>query len=328
MSFGDQGGAVAYLVGEENHGLEYMFVMMNHARLNVGLQGLAIAERAYQQARAYALERVQGKPIGCSERTTIVDHPDVRRVLMGMKAEIEAMRALSYVAAAALDKAHGETDPAGRSAAQRYAELLNPIVKGWCTERGVEIASLGLQVHGGMGYIEATGAAQHLRDARITTIYEGTTAIQANDLVNRKILKDGGATLRHALAEVSGLGGTLSDEADPLLADIGRALCSATADALAATEWLLKIAQQDPRQAAAAGVPLLNLLGTLLGGHQMARAARLSAARSAGPQRAFYQAKLQTAWHYAEAILPRSSSLLATITRGSRTVMALTHDQL
>ncbi len=330
MSFGDRDGAVGFLIGAENRGLEYMFVMMNHARLNVGLQGLAIAERAYQQARAYALERIQGKPIGCPERTSIADHPDVRRMLMGMKAEVEAMRALSYVAAAALDRAHAHPDPAGRDAAKRYAELLNPIVKGWCTERGVEIASLGLQVHGGMGFIEATGAAQHLRDARITTIYEGTTAIQANDLVNRKILKDGGATLRHCLAEVSDLARTLSGQNDLLLKDIGDALGKATAEALQATAWLLETAAEDPRQTAAAGVPLLLLLGTLLGGHQMARAAQLAAGRSTDPacDQAFYQAKLRTAWHYAETILPRGSWLLAAITRGSRTVMSLSRAQL
>ncbi len=330
MAFGDKEGAVGYLIGEEHRGLEYMVVMMNPPRPNVGLQGLAIAERAYQQARAYALERYQGRPVGCTERAPIADHPDVRRLLMGMKAEVEAMRALSYVAAGALDKAHAHADPDERDAAKRIAELLNPIVKGWCTERGVEIASSGLQIHGGTGYVEATGAAQHLRDARITTIYEGTTAIQANDLVNRKILKDDGKTLRRILADVSDLARDLARGDDPMLADIGKALGLAAADAERAIDWLLGIAAEDPRQAAAAGVPLLLLLGTTLGGHQMARAARLAAERTGAPtgDRAFYRTKLATAWHYAETILPRTSWLLSAIVRGSRTVMALPADQL
>jgi alkylation response protein AidB-like acyl-CoA dehydrogenase len=330
LSFGDREGAVGYLVGEENRGIEYMFVMMNHARLNVGLQGLAIADRAYQQARDFAKERVQGKPIGCAERSTIVNHPDVRRMLMGMKAEIEAMRALTYVAIAALDKAHAHPDPAARKDSKRYAGLLNPIVKGWCTERGVELASVGVQIHGGMGYIEETGAAQHLRDARITTIYEGTTAIQANELVYRQILKDNGALLLERLSEISGLAQTLTQQDNPMLQDIGNALERAVADAHLVIDWLLKIAPEDPRNTAASAVPITLLLGTLLGGHQMARAAHLAAERVTSPteDQAFYQAKLRTAWHYAETILPRTSSLMTSITRGSRTVMALSLDQL
>ncbi|MDR3441299.1 acyl-CoA dehydrogenase [Telmatospirillum sp.] len=324
LAYGEKGGAVGYLVGEENHGLEYMFVMMNHARLNVGLQGLAIAERTYQQARAYAFERIQGKPIGCPPGTAIVDHPDIRRLLMDMKAEIEAMRGLAYVAAAALDRTEAETDPAAREEAKRLAELLNPIVKGWCTERGVEIASMGVQIHGGMGYAEDTGAAQHLRDARITTIYEGTTAIQANDLINRKILRDEGKTLRQVLTEVAALAVDLEQRNDPLLKDIGAALTQAANDAEQATAWLLATAGQEPRQAAAAAVPLLLLLGTVLGGHQMARAASLTTGADAD----FLQTKKKTAWHYAETILPRSSSLLAAVTRGARTVMALSPEEL
>ncbi|PKU21608.1 acyl-CoA dehydrogenase [Telmatospirillum siberiense] len=330
LSFGEKEGAIGFLIGDENRGLEYMFVMMNHARLNVGLQGLAIAERAYQQARAYAQERIQGRPIGCSAPSAIVDHPDVRRMLMGMKAEIEAMRALAYLAAAALDRAQAHPLPAERDAAKRYAELLNPIVKGWCTERGFEIASTGVQIHGGTGYIESTGAAQHLRDARITTIYEGTTGIQANDLINRKILKDGGLTLDRSLDDAGKTARELAQHDDPILQDIGNALNRAVGDAHRASRWLQDVAAEDPRQAAAAGVPLLLLLGTVLGGHEMARAARLAVIRAAetDTDQGFYRTKLKTAWHYAEAILPRSSGLLGTIIRGSRTVMVLDREEL
>jgi hypothetical protein len=254
---------------------------------------------------------------------------------MGMKAEIEAMRALAYVAAAALDKAEADPDQGRRQESKRFAEFLNPIVKGWCTERGQEIASIGVQIHGGMGYAEETGAAQHLRDARITTIYEGTTAIQANDLVNRKILRDQGATLRQTLAEAAGLAEELSQSSLAELKDIGEALARGVDDAEQAAVWLLQAASQDPRQSAAAGVPLLLLLGTVLGGWQMARAARLSAERVAaadgGDQtvdKPFHQGKLLTAWHYAETILPHSSGLKTSLIRGSRTVMALSKEQL
>ena len=190
LSFGDKGGAVGYLVGEENRGLEYMFVMMNLARWAVGIQGLGISDRAYQRVRAYASERTQGRPIGAAGtggRTAIIHHPDVRRMLMTMKAETEAMRAVAYAAARAIDFARRHDDPRVRAQHQARLDLMTPIVKGWCTERSIELTSLGVQIHGGMGYIEETGACQHFRDARITTIYEGTTGIQANDLVGRKI---------------------------------------------------------------------------------------------------------------------------------------------
>ena len=330
MSFGDAGGAIGYLVGEENRGLEYMFVMMNHARLNVGVQGLAIAERAYQQARSYAKERLQGKAVGTSEKGGIVDHPDVRRMLMSMKSQIEAMRAIAYVAAAALDITHKATDPEAKAKSLRAAEFLNPIVKGWCTEVGNEVASLGVQVHGGMGFIEETGACQHLRDARITTIYEGTTAIQANDLVNRKILRDQGATARAALADVVELAAELSGKSDEFLKGIGTELTSAAEVALQSVEWLLGAAVRDPRLPAAAAVPLLRLLGYVLGGYQLARSAKIARARldaNEGDQ-GFYLSKLATAWFYAESILPQVHGLAITIIKGSRTVMSVLPDQL
>ncbi|MGE5476402.1 MAG: acyl-CoA dehydrogenase [Bacteroidales bacterium] len=330
MSFGDNGGAVGFLVGQENRGLEYMFVMMNHARLNVGIQGLGIAERAYQQARGYACERVQGKPAGAAAISPIVDHPDVRRMLMTIKANVEAMRALAYVEAAALDKAHAEPDEKKRAGAFRLAEFLNPIVKGWSTETGFEMASLGVQVHGGMGYVEETGAAQHLRDARITAIYEGTTAIQANDLVNRKILRDKGVTAKAVLAEVSSLASELVAAPDATLKAIGVELAEGGRAAGVAVDWLLNAATQDARLPAAAAVPLLKLMGVVLGGFQLARAARIARAKldTQDGDLAFFDAKLKTAWFYAEHILPQAPALLASITRGAATVMCVPVEQL
>src|SRR5262249_41948275 len=193
LAFGDKGGAIGYLLGEENRGLEAMFIMMNEARLAVGMQGVAIAERAYQRALAWAKQRLQGRKIWNGARTVaIVRHPDVRRMLMSMKSRVEATRALAYVVAGMLDPARRHGDADARARAQAMADLLIPVVKGWSTESAIDIASIGLQIHGGMGYVEETGAAQHLRDARITTIYEGTTGIQAIDLVGRKILRDDG----------------------------------------------------------------------------------------------------------------------------------------
>jgi alkylation response protein AidB-like acyl-CoA dehydrogenase len=330
MSFGDQAGAIGYLVGEENRGLEYMFVMMNHARLNVGIQGLGIAERSYQQARGYARERVQGKAVGTADKGGIVDHPDVRRMLMTMKSQIEAMRALAYVAAAALDNAHSHPDATAREQAKRYAELLNPVVKGWCTEVGNEVAYLGVQVHGGMGYVEETGSCQHLRDARITTIYEGTTAIQANDLVGRKILKDRGEAIGQALADVSTLAATLAKSANPALAEIGTALSEASQLTTKAVDWLLGAGAEDPRLPSAAAVPLLRLVGVTLGGHQMAKAAQIAKAKlDAGEgDPAFLKAKITTAQFYANQILPQALSLSRIVINGSRSVMVTDSDQL
>ena len=208
MSYGDNGGAVGYLVGEENRGLQYMFTMMNLARHAVGVEGVALAERAYQRARDYAKDRIQGRAITGkgTERVAIINHPDVRRMLMTMKAQTEAMRAIAYVDAAALDLSQHHPDPAERKRFLALFDLLTPIVKGHCTETCVELASLGVQVHGGMGYIEETGASQHLRDARITPIYEGTTGIQAGDLVGRKLLRDGGMTVRAVIETMQGGG--------------------------------------------------------------------------------------------------------------------------
>jgi len=326
MSFGDNGGAVGYLVGEEGRGLEFMFIMMNNARLNVGLQGVAIAERAYQQALGYARERVQGKAIGKTERGPIIDHPDVRRLLFTMKARVEAMRALAYVEAAALDLAEHEATPEKRKQGQLLADFLNPIVKGWCTETGVVVASAGVQVHGGMGFIEETGAAQHYRDARITPIYEGTTAIQANDLINRKLGRDQGAVAKALLADVAALAASMKKDGSADLAAIGKAMEEANAAALAAVEWVLGAAKDDPRLPAAASVPLLLLLGTVLGGHQMARAALVAQSRLAEDETGFMTAKIATARHYMAHVLPEALALARTVTEGSATVMSLASD--
>jgi alkylation response protein AidB-like acyl-CoA dehydrogenase len=325
MSFGDDEGAIGYLVGEEGRGLEFMFIMMNNARLNVGLQGVAIAERAYQQALGYARERIQGKAIGKTERGPIIDHPDVRRLLFTMKARVEAMRALAYVEAAALDHAEHQNEPEKKKQGQLLADFLNPIVKGWCTETGIQVASAGVQVHGGMGFIEETGAAQHYRDVRITAIYEGTTAIQANDLVNRKLGRDQGAVAKSVLAEARALAVKLKGSAQPELALIGRAMDEAQEAALQAVEWVLAAGAEDARLPAAASVPLLMLLGTTLGGHQMARAAEISAAKlkDGSGDKGFYTAKLATAQHYALHVLPEALALARTVTEGSRTVMSL-----
>ncbi|SMH39821.1 acyl-CoA dehydrogenase C-terminal domain-containing protein [Azospirillum agricola] len=333
LSFGDEGGATGWLVGEPNRGLEYMFTMMNHARLAVALQGLSIAERAYQQALAYARERVQGRPVGWTGgqgSAGILHHPDVRRLLMGMKSRIEAMRGLLYTAAAAVDTAHHHADAGTRQRAGLLVDLLTPIAKGWCTETGQEIASHGVQVHGGMGFIEETGAAQHLRDARITTIYEGTTAIQANDLIGRKILRDGGASLRALLEEIAALGRELAGSPDDSLRVTGAALAESCAQAGEAVAWLLTAGAGDARAPSAASVNLLELLGLVAGGWQLARAARVASARleAGDPDTAFLSAKPLTARFFAEHFLPRVDALRATIVAGSSSVMALTEEQL
>jgi len=325
LAFGDKKGSVGYLVGEENRGLEYMFVMMNNARLNVGLQGVAIGERAFQKAVAYARERIQGKPIGLAEKAPIIEHPDVRRLLSSMKARVEAARTLAYIEAAELDRAeHGKT-PEERKQGALLADFFNPIVKGWCTETGQRVASDGVQVHGGMGYVEETGAAQYYRDARITTIYEGTTAIQANDLVNRKLLRDKGAVAKSVLAEVAANAAGLAKSGNATLADIGAALTDGHKAAVEAVDWVLAAAGEDPRLPAAASVPLLLLLGTVLGGHNMARAALIAQSKLDKNEgdRDFLTAKIATAHHYAGHVMPDALAYARIVTKGSRTVMSV-----
>ena len=329
MSFGDKGGAVGYLLGEANKGLACMFTMMNHARLTVGLQGLAIAERSYQQASDFARGRVQGGAPGQTGRVTIIRHPDVRRMLMQMRAYIEAMRAVAYVTAAHMDLAHASSDAADREKHQTRVDLLTPVVKGWCTEIAQELTSLGMQVHGGMGYVEETGAAQHFRDARITTIYEGTTGIQAMDLAGRKILRDKGAAAYDLIGDMRQTLETFKEQQCDLPIALAPALEAAADNLTSAIDWLVQQGPQDPDAAGAVAVNLMLLMGTALGTWQMARGALVArqklAASEGDPD--FLQAKLITARFYAEQIAPRCEAHLLAVLSGSEATMALSDEQ-
>ena len=326
LAYGDAKGAVGYLVGEANRGLEYMFIMMNHARLGVGMEGVALAERAYQHALEYAKTRVQGREIGqrSGDRVTIVHHPDVRRMLMTMRAQTEAMRALAYYAAATLDKSKHHRDAAEKRRSQSLLDLLTPIVKGWCTEQAVDVASIGIQVHGGMGFVEDTGAAQYLRDARITTIYEGTTGIQANDLIGRKVAFEKGATALALIAEMRALDGALAKVGGEL--ESVRANLEQGVDGLeAATGWLVENYARDAKAAAAVAVPYLTLFGTVAGGWLMARAGLIAREKAKDPEadHEFFAAKLATARFYAEHLLPHAQPLAREVTHGAESVLAL-----
>lgn len=331
MSFGDDGGAVGYLVGEEGRGLSYMFTMMNNARLSVGIQGLAIAERAYQQAAAFARSRVQSKDDGSTAPTSvsIVHHADVRRMLMSMRAQIEAMRALGYYTAAGIDGALKQPDKAAGRRIQDRVDLLIPIVKAWFTDLGNEIASTGVQIHGGMGFIEDTGAAQHLRDARILPIYEGTNGIQARDLVGRKVAKDGGETMLALVAEMRATAEEMKaapgDDIDAI-----RAGLVAAADALEdATRWVAQSVKAELVNALAGSVPFLRLAGTALGGWLLARSALVAQTRlgQRDGDPAFLEAKLVTARFYAEVILPPALAELGPLKAAGRTVFVLAEEQ-
>jgi alkylation response protein AidB-like acyl-CoA dehydrogenase len=324
LSYGDDRGAVGYLVGEENRGLSYMFTMMNSARLSVGIEGLALSERAYQQSLAYALERVQGSPVPGAPADVIFEHPDVRRMLMLMKSGTEAMRGLAYAAAAEIDRAAG----AGGAAAAERVALLTPVIKGWCTEFAQELTSLGLQVHGGVGYVEETGAAQILRDARITTIYEGTTGIQANDLVGRKLLRDEGKTLNGLLDELDGLMPALADCGDTLAA-IRAALGDGIVSLRMAATCLLERHADDASFAGGAAVNFLMALGMLLGGWQLARGGLVACERltRGGDDGADLEARVATAEFYAEHVMPRIGACTASVIAGSRSIMRLRAEQ-
>jgi len=328
MSYGEKGGAKGWIIGEANRGLEYMFIMMNLARYTVGLEGVGIAERAYQRAVAYARDRVQGRAVGVEKGAKagpIIDHPDVRRMLMTMRAWTEAIRAVAYVTGAAMDNASRHPDPAMRKRHQAFVDLMIPIVKGHSTELGQEVASLGLQVHGGMGFIEETGAAQHYRDARITTIYEGTTGIQANDLIGRKTARDGGATAREIAREIAAVANRLGSSPDADLQAIGVRLAAAEAALQRAIDWIVPAFGQNTRVAHAGAVGYLRLWGTVAGGWQMARAAEIAkkklAAREGDP--GFWNAKVTTARYYADALLPWSEAYAALATGGGEAAVAL-----
>jgi alkylation response protein AidB-like acyl-CoA dehydrogenase len=317
MSFGDDEGAIGYLVGEEHGGMAAMFTMMNNARLAVGLEGLALAERAYQAALAHARERIQGRRQdgGGEAPARIIEHPDVRRMLLTMRSQIEAMRALAYGAAAALDRSLHEPDPARRTAAEGRLALLIPLVKAWCTDLGFEIASSALQVHGGMGYIEETGIAQHLRDARIAMIYEGTNGIQALDLVGRKLRMAEGQLPWALFAELQDdLAGLRACEEEGLR----RPLAAALSELEEATRWLQAGPGNDADAGAAGATPYLRMLATTLGGFLLARSA-LAAKRSGHPLAA---AKLASARFYMGQLLPPAAALRAAVTAGSAPLQA------
>ncbi|MBI5785886.1 MAG: acyl-CoA dehydrogenase [Rhodocyclales bacterium] len=329
MAFGDHGGAIGTLVGKANEGLKYMFIMMNAARYAVGLEGLSLSERAYQQALAYARERVQGRAIeGSSAPVAIVRHPDIRRMLMTMKAQIEAMRALAYVVASAHDAAFHHPDEAERKRNQAFVDLMIPVVKGWLTETGNEIAYLGVQIHGGMGFIEETGAAQHLRDARITTIYEGTTGIQANDLIGRKIAREGGATLKAVVGLMQQTIAEL-DQAGAELAGLKGSLAKGVAAVAEAGTYIATNYAADVRAVAVGAVPFLKLMGIVSGGWMMARAALVARAKmAAGDADPFYPAKVATAVYYGAHILPAAAGLAEVIVGGGASALAIPEDQL
>jgi 3-(methylsulfanyl)propanoyl-CoA dehydrogenase len=323
LAFGDQDGAQGYLIGEANRGLEYMFIMMNSARLSVGLEGYAMGERAFQHAVDWARTRIQGKPPvpQPSGPAPIIHHPDVKRMLLTMKSTTEASRALALYAAFQLDLATYSGDEGQRSAAQSRTDLLIPIVKGWCTEMGNEMAAIGVQVHGGMGFIEETGAAQYVRDARITTIYEGTTGIQANDLLGRKLGRDHGAAMSSLLADMSLELEALSAD-DPVVGATRKAALESVGLLKGATRALLEMmGSQRPDRAMAVAVPYLKLCGYVVGGWLMARAAAIAGKHKDGADRDFYSGKLRTALFYAEQVLPVTIGLARIVTSGANSVV-------
>ncbi len=318
-------GAVGYLVGEENRGLEYMFIMMNAARYAVGVQGIAIADRAYQKAVAYAKERVQSRPVDGSVKgaATIIHHPDVRRMLMTMRALTEGCRAMASTAAAAYDAAHHDPDVRVRQQNQAFYEFMVPLVKGYSTEMSLEATSLGVQVHGGMGFIEETGAAQYYRDAKILTIYEGTTAIQANDLVGRKTGRDGGQTAKAIAAHIEATEKQLAHGSHDAKA-VAHHLTKARHAFAEAVDFMVGQAKTDPNAAYGGSVPYLMLAGNLVAGWQLARALLAAEAELAqGKDAAFMKAKIATARFYAEHILPRTAGLRDAIVDGAGSVTAM-----
>jgi alkylation response protein AidB-like acyl-CoA dehydrogenase len=325
MALGDSGGAVGTMVGKENQGLKYMFVMMNAARFAVGLEGVAIAERAYQHAVAYARERVQGRAIeGSAAGVPIIQHPDIRRMLMLMRSQVEAMRALAYSVAAAHDAAARHPDAVERARNQAYVDLMIPVVKGWSTETGNELAYLGVQVHGGMGFIEETGAAQFMRDARITTIYEGTTGIQANDLMGRKIAREGGATIKAVIGMMQQTRGEVAKEAGAEFVAIAAALGRGIEALQLATDYIVAGYSGNVRAVAVGAVPFLRLMGIVSGGWMMARAALVAHGKiAAGDADLFFPAKIATAYFYAEHVMVAAAGLAQEVVRGGASALTL-----
>ncbi|WP_331694132.1 acyl-CoA dehydrogenase [Pandoraea sputorum] len=327
LQFGDNGGATGYLVGEENRGLEYMFIMMNAARFAVGMQGVAVAERAYQHAVAYARDRLQSRPVDGSSRdaVTIIHHPDVKRMLMTMRALTEGARTLAYVAAAQADIGHHAADAAERKRAQAIYEFLVPIVKGWSTEMSLEVTSLGVQVHGGMGFIEETGAAQYYRDARILPIYEGTTAIQANDLIGRKTLRDGGAVARTLCEMVEATENELR-AAGGVAASVAERLAKGREALSIVVDYIVANTQDNANAVFAGSVPYLKLAGIVLGGWQMGRAL-LASQKLRDQDPSFFDAKIGTARFFADHILTQAPGLAQSITEGADSALSLSDAQ-
>jgi len=332
MSFGDNGGAVGYLVGEENQGLKYMFVMMNHARLAVGLEWVAIGERAYQKALTYAKERIQGgdmvdRSLG---KVAIIKHPDVRRMLLWMKANVEAARAVAYYTAGLTDHAKNSPDAETAKQMQTLVELLTPIAKGWATEIGNEVAYQGVQIHGGMGFIEETGAAQYMRDARITTIYEGTTGIQAADLIGRKIAMEGGVTIKKLSLEIRGVAAEVSTINSHHGTVISDNLKNALIALDVAVEFILdRFSNNAPKDAAAGSVAFLRLFGNVVGGWQMARAAIVAQKKIDNNEgnTAFYQAKVLTARCFAHYMLTQCVGLSLAMQQGAEAILEMDDEQ-
>ena len=330
LQYGDNGGAVGYLVGQENRGLEYMFIMMNAARYAVGVQGIAIAERAYQKATQYARDRVQSRPVDGSIKAAapIIHHPDVRRMLMTMRAYTEGCRAMASVAAAAYDAAHHHPDAETRKQNNAFYEFLVPLVKGYSTEMSLEVTSLGVQVHGGMGFIEETGAAQYYRDAKILTIYEGTTAIQANDLVGRKTSRDGGQTAKAITAQVQQTVVALQDQGSVAAVAIAKRLEAGRQAFDDVIDFIVQAATHNPNAAYAGSVPYLMLAGNVLAGWQLARSFLIAqeALSKGADDSAFLQAKMTTARFYADHILSKVPGMRDGIVDGADSVTEMALD--
>jgi alkylation response protein AidB-like acyl-CoA dehydrogenase len=326
LQYGDHGGAVGYIVGQENRGLEYMFIMMNSARYAVGMQGIAIAERAYQKAVTFAKDRVQSRPVDGSINASapIIHHPDVKRMLMTMRAYTEGCRAMASVAAAAYDASHHHPDADVRKQNQAFYEYMVPLVKGYSTEMSLEVTSLGVQVHGGMGFIEETGAAQYYRDAKILTIYEGTTAIQANDLVGRKTARDGGQTARGIAAQIETTEAQLLKQGGAAAKTVARRLKAAREAFVDVVNFVAGNTKASPNAVFAGSVPYLMLAGNVVAGWQMARSLLVAEEHlTRGEDTAFMQAKITTAVFYADHLLSKAPGIRDSIVEGADSVTAL-----
>ena len=327
MSFGDNDGAIGYLIGEENNGLACMFTMMNHARLEVGMQGVGIADRSYQRAVSYARERKQGRAFGHEGTTAIINHPDVRRMLMHMRAMTEAARAISFMSSHAHDVSHHSPDDGERAYYARRLGLLTPVSKAWCTEVGMEVTSLGVQVHGGMGFMQETGAEQYMRDARIFPIYEGTNGIQANDLVGRKLMRDRGESMGELLTELREFETAVENHANPSISSLRRGFSEALVAFEDATQYLLVSSNESPNAAASASFNYMMCMGVLVGGWLMIKSAVAAQAKiDAGSTDNFYTSKLATAQFYVEQILPRALAHKTAVMSGADSIMAMSAD--